>query len=173
LLRCTGKNKKGNKYPPFEGFARTKACVETWTTGNDGMISLTSEFTDGKGRHARGWLFFDAECEFCIRIARWLAPILKKRGLGIAPLQDPRVGALLGLAREEVMREMKLLLSDGRQLGGADACVALAREIWWARPLVWVGKVPGVMDLLRNGYRSIAARRSCAAEECRRAEATK
>ena len=40
------------------------------------MISLVSEYTDGKGRHARGWLFFDAECKFCTRIARWLAPIL-------------------------------------------------------------------------------------------------
>ncbi len=32
------------------------------------MISLVSEYTDGKGRHARGWLFFDAECKFCTRI---------------------------------------------------------------------------------------------------------
>ena len=31
------------------------------------MISLTSEFTDSKGRHARGWLFFDADCAFCIK----------------------------------------------------------------------------------------------------------
>src|SRR5207248_463511 len=54
------------------------------------MISLVSEYTDGKGRHARGWLFFDAECKFCTRIARWLAPILEKRGMALAPLQDAR-----------------------------------------------------------------------------------
>ncbi len=64
------------------------------------MISLVSEYTDGKGRHARGWLFFDAECKFCTRIARWLAPILERRGIALAPLQDPRVGALLGMSRE-------------------------------------------------------------------------
>src|SRR2546425_860235 len=102
------------------------------------MISLVSEYTDGKGRHARGWFFFDAECRFCTRIARWLAPILEKRGLELAPLQDPRVGALLGLRREELMREMQFLLSDGSRYGGADAAAALAREIWWGRPLVWV-----------------------------------
>ena len=33
------------------------------------MISLASEYTDGKGRHAKGWLFFDADCAFCTRIA--------------------------------------------------------------------------------------------------------
>lgn len=134
------------------------------------MISLASEFTDGKGRHARGWLFFDAECAFCTRIARWLVPILQKRGLGVAPLQDPRVGALLGLSRAELLREMRFLLSDGSHHGGADAAVALAREIWWARPLVWLAKSPRIMELFRSGYRWVAARRSCAAETCSTAE---
>jgi predicted DCC family thiol-disulfide oxidoreductase YuxK len=130
------------------------------------MISLVSEYTDGKGRHARGWLFFDAECKFCTRIARWLAPILERRGMALAPLQDPRVGDLLGLSREELMLEMQFLLSDGSRFGGADAAVALAREIWWARPLVWVSRIPGMMEILRKGYRWIAGRRGCAAISC-------
>lgn len=128
------------------------------------MISLASEFTDAKGLHARGWLFFDAECSFCSKVARFLAPILRRRGLALAPLQDPRVGALLGLPRAELLREMRFLLSDGTQYGGADAAVAMAREIWWARPLVWLATVPGMMNLLRSGYRWFAARRSCVAE---------
>jgi predicted DCC family thiol-disulfide oxidoreductase YuxK len=132
------------------------------------MISLTSEFTDGKGRHARGWLFFDAQCGFCTRIARWLAPILARRGLGVAPLQDRRVGALLGLSNADLLHEMRLLLSDGSQSRGADAAVMLAREIWWGRPLVWVAKIPGVLEAMRVGYRWIAVRRNCAAGTCRK-----
>jgi len=130
------------------------------------MISLVSEYTEGKGRHARGWLFFDAECKFCTRIARWLAPILERRGIALAPLQDPRVGALLGLSREELLFEMRFLLSDGSQFGGADAAVALTREIWWGRPLLWVSRIPGMMEVLRKGYRWVAANRSCAAASC-------
>ncbi len=130
------------------------------------MISLASEFTDSKGRRARGWLFWDAECDFCTRIARWLAPALHRRGFALAPLQDPRVAALLGLSREELLREMRFLLSDGRQFGGADAAVALAREIWWARPLVWLSRIPGAMELLRACYRRIAEHRKCAATQC-------
>ena len=130
------------------------------------MISLTSEFTDGKGRHAEGWLFFDADCAFCTSVARWLAPILRRRGFALAPLQDPRVGELLGLTRAELLREMRLLLGDGRQFGGADAAVALARKIWWARPLVWISKIPWMMSVLRTGYRWIAARRNCESEQC-------
>lgn len=137
------------------------------------MISLTSELTDGKGRHARGWLFFDAECAFCTRIARWLAPILKRRGLAVAPLQDPRVGALLGMTSDELLREIRLLLSDGRQYGGAEAAVALAREIWWARPLVWFASLPGMMEFLRRGYARAAAKRNCAALRCESVETLK
>ncbi|HXM96026.1 MAG TPA: DCC1-like thiol-disulfide oxidoreductase family protein [Candidatus Dormibacteraeota bacterium] len=128
------------------------------------MISLTSEFTDGKGRQARSWLFFDAECRFCTRIARGLAPTLQRRGIGLARLQDSRVGGMLGLRDDELLREMRYLRSDGTQFGGADAAVALAREIWWSRPLVWLAKFPGMMKILRAGYRGVAARRRCRAE---------
>ncbi len=130
------------------------------------MISLTSEFTDAKGRHARGWFFFDAECGFCTRIARWAAPILARREIGVAPLQDPRVRALLGLSQAELMREMRVVMADGTHNGGADAAVALAREIWWARPLVWLSRIPGVMNFMRSEYKRIAARRHCAATRC-------
>src|ERR1700690_3916634 len=108
------------------------------------MISLASEYTDGKGRHARGWLFFDAECGFCTKFARWMEPKLVKHGLAVAPLQDPRVGALLGMSREELLRELRFLRSDGTQSGGADAILAIAREIDWARPLVWLSGITGV-----------------------------
>ena len=127
------------------------------------MISLANEYTDGKGRHANGWLFFDAECGFCTHSARWIAPILSRRGMAVAPLQDPRVGALLGIKGEALLRELRFLLSDGTQYGGADAVVAVAREIWWGRPLVWFAKLPGAMNLLHSGYRWVAAQRSCAA----------
>src|SRR5215813_4748224 len=116
------------------------------------MISLTSDFTDAKGRHARGWLFYDRDCEFCTRTAMWVAPSLAKRGIALAPLQDPRVGELLGLSEEELLFEMRLLMSDGRQYGGARAAVALGREVWWLRPFVWFAKVPGGMRALDAGY---------------------
>jgi predicted DCC family thiol-disulfide oxidoreductase YuxK len=130
------------------------------------MISLASELTDSKGRHARGWLFFDAECKFCTRIAMRLSGPMQRRGLAVAPLQDPRVGALLGLSREELLRAMRFVLADGSQYSGADAVVALARELWWARPLVWLSKIPGMLSVLHAGYRWVAARRSCRAENC-------
>jgi predicted DCC family thiol-disulfide oxidoreductase YuxK len=134
------------------------------------MISLVDVYTDRKGRHARGWFFFDAECKFCSRIARAVAPFLAKRGLGVAPLQDPRVGALLGLASQDLLREMRFLRSNCAHFGGADAAIEIAKEIWWARPLVWLSKIPGAKRLMRSFYHWIASRRRCAAEQCGAAE---
>src|SRR5271154_3955754 len=122
--------------------------------GAQKMISLSNDLTDTKSRHAKGFLFFDAQCAYCTKIARWLAPILERRGLALAPLQDPRVGALLGLSHDKLMREIHLLMSDGTQFGGADAVVALSGQIWWARPLVWLAKIPGVTRLLHITYRA-------------------
>jgi predicted DCC family thiol-disulfide oxidoreductase YuxK len=130
------------------------------------MISLTSEWTDAKGRQARGWLFFDADCAFCTHIARWVTPILARRQFAVAPLQDPRVAALLGLMPQQLLLEIKFLGPDGRVSGGADAIVALAREFWWAQPFVWVAKAPFVLKAMRSAYRWVAARRHCHSEAC-------
>src|SRR5438874_13010576 len=138
----------------------------TLAEGQAAMITLVDEFTDRKARQARAWLFFDAECGFCTRIARWLAPILARRGVGAAALQDPRVGALLGMARRELFKELRFLLSDGTSFGGARAVIAVAREIWWARPCGWLAALPGMMPLLDRGYRWIAARRGCVSQSC-------
>lgn len=130
------------------------------------MISLASEMTDGKGRHARGWLFFDAECDFCSRLAAALARPLQRRGLALAPLQDPRVAALLGLSRQELLRAIRYLAADGTQYSGADALIVLSREFWWARPLAWLSQLPGGIRILRAGYEYVARRRNCVAEPC-------
>jgi predicted DCC family thiol-disulfide oxidoreductase YuxK len=130
------------------------------------MITLADEFTDRKARSARGWLFFDAECRFCTRMARGLAPVLARRGLGVAALQDPRVGSLLGMSRRELLAELRFLGSDGTQAGGARAVLAVAREIWWAKPLIWLGTLPGAMRLFDAGYRWVAARRGCVQQAC-------
>ena len=125
------------------------------------MISLTSEMTDRKSRHARGWLFYDAECKFCTRLARWLIRPLHKRGMAVAPLQDPRVAALLGLSREELLRAIRLVMSDGQRYAGAEVLVALACELWWLRPLAWIAKVPRGSSFLRWMYDGVARRRKC------------
>ena len=135
------------------------------------MISLSSEITDSKGRRARrGWLFFDGACAFCTSLSRCASRVLGPRGYGVAPLQDPRVRDLLSRPADELLSEMRVLTPEGRQIGGADAVVYLAREVWWAWPLFALAKLPGITRLLRKGYRWIARHRQCAGGVCSRRE---
>jgi predicted DCC family thiol-disulfide oxidoreductase YuxK len=131
------------------------------------MITLSSDMTDSKGRRASaGWLFYDADCPFCTSTAQRLAPVLVPHGFALAPLQDPRVAGLLGLPQSELLREMRLLTAEGKQYGGAEAAVAIARRIWWAWPLYALAQIPGIKTILRAGYRYIAERRSCPGSAC-------
>jgi predicted DCC family thiol-disulfide oxidoreductase YuxK len=131
------------------------------------MISLITEITDSKGRKARsGWVFFDGDCGFCMDIARRLQPLLEPRGFGIATLQDPRVREQLSLPEQQLLAELRVLTNDGRQFGGADAIIYLARQVWWARPLWALAQLPGMRHLLRIAYRQIAARRHCLSGTC-------
>ena len=70
------------------------------------------------------------------------------------------------MKRDELLRELRFLLSDGRHYGGADAILAIARGIWWTRPLAWLSKVPGMPHLVHVGYHKLAAQRNCAAVVC-------
>jgi predicted DCC family thiol-disulfide oxidoreductase YuxK len=135
------------------------------------MISLISELTDGKGRHARGWLFYDAECGFCTRIAARLEKPIRRRNLALAPLQDLRVATLLGLSRDDLLQAIRYLDPNGKQHAGAGALVALAREFWWARPVIWFARMPGGLGFLSAFYGWIARRRNCqAGMHCDRVE---
>ncbi len=131
------------------------------------MISLISELTDAKGRSAsRGWVFFDADCAFCSTWARRMRAVLASRGFGLAPLQSSRVRALLSLPDGELLREMRLLTANGSVLGGADALIHLARNIWWAWPVYALAQLPGTRALLVAVYRWLAAHRHCLAGTC-------
>ena len=131
------------------------------------MISLSSEMTDAKGKHAPcGWVFFDRDCGVCTSFARRFRRLLEKRGFGLAALQDPRVQALLASPPEELLREMRVATADGEVYGGAKAIVFLARQIWWAWPLYAAAKLPGVPRILGACYRWFAAHRKCSSGSC-------
>jgi predicted DCC family thiol-disulfide oxidoreductase YuxK len=131
------------------------------------MISLSSEITDAKGRHAlRGWVFFDRDCIVCTSLARRFRRPLEKRGFGLAALQDPRVQALLALPLEELLQEMRVTMANGEIYGGAEAVFFLARQIWWGWPLYAAAKLPGAQRIFGACYRWFADHRTCLSGSC-------
>jgi predicted DCC family thiol-disulfide oxidoreductase YuxK len=130
------------------------------------VISLNTDMTDPSAEVA-GWLFYDGDCPLCCESARRFGRILARRRFGLRPLQSPGTAERLGLEDRDLLREMRLLLADGRSFGGADAVVEIARHIWWAWPLWLISRVPGARPILRAAYRRMAANRHCVGGVCK------
>ena len=130
------------------------------------MISELTEITEhAEAAASRGWIFYDADCSSCRGLARRLENFFAVRGFYFNPLQDEWVQQRLKLTKEEALEEMRVLTNAGEVFGGADAVLFLARHIWWAAPLAWLGRFHAVHGILDRLYRWVAGHRSCAIQE--------
>jgi predicted DCC family thiol-disulfide oxidoreductase YuxK len=121
---------------------------------------------------ACGWILYDGECRYCITAATRSAQLFARRGFHFVPLQTPWVQTRLGLAPGEPLQEMRVLTRDNQDLGGADAVIFLARQIWWSTPLALVARLPGIHGAVDRAYRWIAAHRGCTHLACYKTPAT-
>ncbi len=113
-----------------------------------------------------GWVLYDGSCGFCSRWVPWWESILKKHGFNIAPLQSDWVAAKLQLSREELAEDVRLLLTSGEQITGAEVYRYLMRRIWWAKPLYLLSTLPVLRSLFDLGYRAFADRRYWISRVC-------
>ena len=111
-------------------------------------------------------VFYDADCQFCVKAARRFGRVLVRRRFELVPLQIPGASARFGIPDDQLLAEMRLLLRDGTAFGGAAAVVEIARRIWWAWPLWAFSRLPGAMRPMRATYLWIARHRSCANGAC-------
>ncbi len=111
-----------------------------------------------------GWVFYDGECTFCISLAARGRTYLQRHGLELVPLQGVEAARLP--PGEDSMEEMKVLTRDGVVHGGADALVYLAGLNRWGGVVRFFACLPGVLPLLRRGYRWVAANRRCLNGQC-------
>jgi predicted DCC family thiol-disulfide oxidoreductase YuxK len=84
---------------------------------------------------------------------------LRRRGFGIAALQDTWVRQRLGLNEAELLRDIRLLLVDGRRVDGADAYRYVMRRIGWALPLYLASNLPLLRQAFDWAYRTFARNR--------------
>jgi len=114
------------------------------------------------GAHSfRGRILYDGDCRSCAGAAKRFERIFRRRGFLFLPLQTDWVMKRLDLEPGAPLEEMRVLTSDGRDVGGADAVIFLGRQIWWVWPFVALARLPGMHKLLDRGYRWIAAHRGC------------
>jgi predicted DCC family thiol-disulfide oxidoreductase YuxK len=127
---------------------------------------VNTEITDNNVTTPAGWVFYDGECSFCVRgAARW-GGLFAQRGFRWLPLQTPGTAERLGLNESALRAEMKVLLRNGRIVGGVEAWAALFHSVWWLWPLGALLGMPSVRWLGSRVYHWIAAHRYCFAASC-------
>jgi predicted DCC family thiol-disulfide oxidoreductase YuxK len=128
---------------------------------------MNTEITDKDGGKPTGWIFFDAECRFCVASrCRW-GRIFERRGFVWMPLQTPGTAERLGATPELLMAEMWVLPAGAAPLNGVSAWILLMRHVWWMKPLAVALDLPGIKRLAQAVYRWIARHRYCIAGQCR------
>jgi len=122
---------------------------------------------DAQDKPLSGWILYDESCGFCRRWVPFWENALRRRGFGIAALQEQWVMEKLKLPPEELLDDLRLLLADGTQLAGPEVYRHAMRRIWWALPLYLFSVLPGGRQLFDWGYRTFARNRYRLSDACR------
>jgi alginate O-acetyltransferase complex protein AlgI len=125
---------------------------------------VKTEITEKK--KLNGWVFYDADCRLCVRLAHRFQILLARRNFELLPLQSPWSRVRLGLTEPELLAEMRVITPDGNVLGGADALLEISRHYRLAWPVRQLARLPAIHHLFQQIYRRIARNRSCVNGAC-------
>ena len=114
----------------------------------------------------KGWVLYDGSCGFCNRWVPFWENTLKRRGIHIAPLQAGWVAEKIHLSQDDLVADLRLLLTTGEQMRGAEVYRYLMRRIWWAMPLYLLSILPVFRTLFDAGYRAFADNRYFMSRAC-------
>jgi predicted DCC family thiol-disulfide oxidoreductase YuxK len=95
-------------------------------------------------------VYYDAECKVCQISADLVgnsseASTYEMINVHTAELPD-------GFDRSKMLEEIYVTTPDGTIYKNADAILQIAAGYWYLRPLVWIGRLPGCIHLLRFLY---------------------
>jgi len=113
-----------------------------------------------------GWILYDGSCGFCRRWIPFWENELRRRGFGIAALQEEWVMEKLKLPPEKLLDDLRLLLADGSHISGADVYRYAMRRMWWALPLYVFSVLPGGRQIFDFAYRTFARNRYRVSDRC-------
>lgn len=113
-----------------------------------------------------GWVLYDGACGICSRWVPFWNPTLERIGLGSAPLQSDWVIERTGLTPDMLVRDIRLLHSDGRLTSGTDVYRYVLRRRWWGWPLYALSVLPGGRQLFDRTYRTFARHRLRVSAAC-------
>lgn len=120
-----------------------------------------------KSTPAIGWILYDGSCGVCRTGVQGRKELLRRNGFEIRAIQDPWVQEHVSVSSDELLRDLQLILNDGRRLAGSDAYRFVMRRIWWAYPFYLLSILPGLSAIFNWAYRTFANNRHKISQACR------
>jgi predicted DCC family thiol-disulfide oxidoreductase YuxK len=127
---------------------------------------MNTEIPDKTANEPAGWIYFDAECRFCVAHRRRWGRIFERRGFVWLPLQTPGTAERLAITDQQLREAMWLELANGRKFNGVNAWAVLLRRVWCLWPVGFALALPGFNAAGRALYRWIAKNRQCLGGAC-------
>ena len=112
-------------------------------------------------------MLYDDACGFCRRWVPFWGATLARRGFTIAPLQSRWAAERLPLPGARLTEDLRLLLSDGGHVEGAEVYRYVMRRIWWAYPAYLLSIAPVFRTVFDWAYRTFATNRHRISRACR------
>jgi len=113
-----------------------------------------------------GWVLYDDSCGFCRRWVPFWGSTLRRRGYDIAPLQAAWARDQYGRSESLWFDDLRLVLTDGTQVQGADVYRHVMRRIWWAYVPFLLACAPGLRWVFDWSYRTFARNRYRFSKAC-------
>lgn len=111
------------------------------------------------------WVFYDGQCQLCVKSIHKVVNILNTRNVGLTPVQTSWVQKHTKHI-EDPLKEILVQTSDGNILGGGDAVIYLSQKIWWAYGIFILALIPGMRGIIRYLYAQVAKNRHCVHGRC-------
>ena len=115
----------------------------------------------------KGWILYDDDCGICRRWVPFWENALRRRGFAVAPLQAAWIREKLRLIENDLLQDLRLLLSDRAQIQGADVYRHAMKRIWWTNPFYVLSITPLCRNIFDLGYRTFANHRHQVSRACK------
>ncbi len=102
-------------------------------------------------------VYYDAECAVCQVSADMLNGTNASDNFELINVHTAELPE--GFDRSKMLEEIYLATPDGKVHKNADAILVILHSYWYLRPLVWIGRLPGFVHILRYLYGLLARNR--------------
>lgn len=110
-------------------------------------------------------LIYDGQCPVCRKTVAWIKDNMRKDAFEMLPCQEEEVRQRFpDLTQAACMREMRLILPDGRVIAGEKALPEVLKRLKRFSPAAAIFDIPGAEAISRSFYRWFADNRYHIAE---------